>query len=442
MSEVPVTKRSSQDFGTPGVPATTQDASAGQPTIIPLYAEEAKVSKRVVETGQVQVTRTTQSRQEVIDELLERELVEVERIPVDRPVESIPPIRREGNVTIVPVVEEVLKLERYLVLKEEVHIRRVKQTERFQETVTLRRQQAQVSRNPLQPTASGASSVQPSSQPERKLTMSAYEKIVTLFDTAEHAQVASTNLQHAGFDANEISIVSGDELPKSANALREPGLWHRLFGSEIEQHEATVYAKAVESGGVVLTLRAHQEDIPKAMGILNQHNLVDVKDRAVDTGLISRENAVKVAAPAAVAATAAALPAKPVTSDLGKDQVIRLAEEHLEVGKRLVEQGTTRIRRFVTEKAVEEQVTLHEEHAEVVRRAITDPNYVTDIDWADTMVEVRETAEEAVVSKSARVVEEVAVGKTGSDHTETVHDTVRRQQVEVEHIDADRNRKA
>jgi uncharacterized protein (TIGR02271 family) len=261
--------------------------------------------------------------------------------------------------------------------------------------------------------------------------MSAYEKVVTLFDTADHAEAAAQNLQHAGFSSDDISIVSGAELPRSGNALREPGLWHRIFGSDIEQHEATVYAKAVESGGVVLTLRAAEEDIPKAMGILNQHNLVDVKDRAVDTGVISKETAAAIAAPAAVAA---AVPARPVTSDLGKDQVIRLAEEHLDVGKRLVEQGTTRIRRFVTEKPVEAQVTLHEEHAEVVRLAITDPNYVKDIDWSDTTVEVLETAEEAVVSKSARVAEEVVVGKTGSDHVETVHDTVRRQQVEVERV--------
>jgi len=270
--------------------------------------------------------------------------------------------------------------------------------------------------------------------------MSAYEKVVTLFDTADHAQVAKTNLQHAGFEADEISIVSGNELPKSASALREPGLWHRLFGNEIEEHEATVYAKAVESGGVVLTLRADQEEVPKAMGILNQHNLVDVKDRAVDTGVLSKETAAAIAVPAA--AVAAAVPSKPVTSDLGKDQVIRLAEEHLDVGKRLVEQGTTRIRRFVTEKPVEEQVTLHEEHAEVVRRAISDPNYVKDIDWSDTMVEVRETAEEAVVSKSARIAEEVVVGKTGSDHVETVRDTVRRQQVEVERVAVDAAPKA
>jgi uncharacterized protein (TIGR02271 family) len=130
------------------------------------------------------------------------------------------------------------------------------------------------------------------------------------------------------------------------------------------------------------------------------------------------------------------VPARPITSDLGKNEVIRLAEEHLNVGKRLVEQGTTRIRRFVTEKPVEEQVTLHEEHAEVVRRAISDPDYVKDIDWSDTTVEVLETAEQAVVSKSARVAEEVVVGKTGSDRVETVRDTVRRQQVEVERVPA------
>jgi uncharacterized protein (TIGR02271 family) len=250
--------------------------------------------------------------------------------------------------------------------------------------------------------------------------MSSYEKIVTLFDTAEHAQAAKTNLQHAGYAVEDISIVSGQELPKTTSALREPGLWHRLFGGDIEEHEATVYAKAVESGGVVLALRAREEEIPRAMGIL---------------GVISKATAAAIAAPAAVAA---AVPARPVVSDLGKNEVIRLAEEHLEVGKRLVEQGTTRIRRFVTEKPVEAQVTLHEEHAEVVRRAVSDPNYVKDIDWADTTVEVRETAEEAVVSKSARIAEEVVVGKTGSDRVETVRDTVRRQQVEVEKIPGSR----
>jgi uncharacterized protein (TIGR02271 family) len=258
-----------------------------------------------------------------------------------------------------------------------------------------------------------------------------YEKIVTLFDTAQHAEAAKSNLAKAGFSTDDLSIVSAAELPKSGAALREPGLWHRLFGSDIEQHEAEVYGKAVETGGVVLTLRAVDADVPKAMGILNQHNMVDVQDRAVEHGLLAEEE-IEPAAPAIVAA----MPARPLTGDMSKDQVLRLAEEQLEVGKKLVEQGTTRIRRFVTEKPVEASVTLHEEHAQVVRRAITDPSYVQDIDWSDTTVEVLETAEQAVVSKSSHIAEEVVVGKTGSDRVETVHDTVRRQQVEVERLPA------
>ena len=256
-----------------------------------------------------------------------------------------------------------------------------------------------------------------------------YEKVVTLFDTAQHAEAAKSNLAKAGFPTEDMSIVSASELPKSGTALREPGLWHRMFGGDIEQHEAEVYGKAVETGGVVLTLRAAEEQLPKAMGILNQHNMVDVQDRAVQHGLLS-----KTAAIAAAPAVAAAMPARPLTADVSKEQVLRLAEEQLEVGKKLVEQGTTRIRRFVTEKPVEASVTLHEEHAEVVRRAVIDPSYVQDIDWSDTTVEVIETAEQAVVSKSSHIAEEVVVGKTGSDHVETVHDTVRRQQVDVERV--------
>jgi stress response protein YsnF len=111
------------------------------------------------------------------------------------------------------------------------------------------------------------------------------------------------------------------------------------------------------------------------------------------------------------------------------------------VGKRMFETGTTRIRRFVTERPVEAQVNLHEEHAKVVRRAVTDPNFIADIDWTDKEYTVTETAERPVVNKTARVVEEVAVGKEGSDRTETVRDTVRRQQAEVERIDSTQKKK-
>jgi len=126
-----------------------------------------------------------------------------------------------------------------------------------------------------------------------------------------------------------------------------------------------------------------------------------------------------------------------LTRRLEKEEVLRLAEEQLEVGKRQVETGKARIRRFVTEKPVESRVTLHEEHAEIARRAVTDPTALRDVDWSDKVIEVVETDEQPVVTKTARVAEEVLVRREGTDHVETVRDTVRRQQVELERLPRD-----
>ena len=253
----------------------------------------------------------------------------------------------------------------------------------------------------------------------------AYEKVVTLFDTAEHAEAARRNLENAGFPSSDISVVGKLGLPGDASALRRPGLWQKLFGRDIEEHEARVYGKTVEAGGVVLTLRAPDSQLSKAMGILNQHNVVDVKSRAIEAGYLAKETV-------AETRTTTPMPAKPLTTDIGKGEVLRLAEEQLEVGKRLVTEGTTRIRRFIVEKPVEAQVTLHEEHVEIVRRAVADPASVKDIDWTDRTIEIIETIEQPVVSKSTHIAEEVVIGKKGTDRVETVKDTVRRQQVEVE----------
>jgi uncharacterized protein (TIGR02271 family) len=118
-------------------------------TVIPLFEEQLAVTRQVVPTARVQVSRVTHSHEEMVDELLAREKVEVERVAIGQPVETMPPVREDGDYLIIPVVEEVLKIERVLVLKEEVRIRRVQHTERYQERVTLRRQQAVVNRLPI-----------------------------------------------------------------------------------------------------------------------------------------------------------------------------------------------------------------------------------------------------------------------------------------------------
>jgi stress response protein YsnF len=254
-----------------------------------------------------------------------------------------------------------------------------------------------------------------------------YEKIVTLYDTSDHAEAARRNLESAGFPASEISIITNKSIGLSSDRLREPGLWHRLFGKEIQQYEAAVYGRSVDAGGAVLTIRVPETEVSRATAILNAHQSVDMLKRAEQQGLIqtaARSTAPMAAAGAAIRATGVSTP----------EEVLALAEEKIDVGKRMVQEGTTRIRRFVTETPVEAQVSLHEEHARVVRRAIADPNYVRNLDWTDKVIEITETAEEAVVTKSAHVAEEVVVQREGSDHVETVRDKVRRQQVEVERV--------
>jgi uncharacterized protein (TIGR02271 family) len=271
----------------------------------------------------------------------------------------------------------------------------------------------------------------------------AYEKVVAVFDTSDHAQTAMRALKSAGFAPEDISIVNNDTLDdRGARVASESGFWHRLFGSDVDLHEAKVYGHTVPSGGSVLTLRAPDTQVQKAVDILHSHNPVDVNQRAASLGVLTAPGATVAGATTAATAARAVASTPGTVRDRDKDgEVIRLAEEQLNVGKRQVQAGMTRVRRFVTERPVEAQVTLHEEHASVVRRAITDPSYIRDIDWTDRTIEVSETAEQAVVNKSARVVEEVVIGKEGSDRVETVKDKVRRQQVEVERQTTDPNRK-
>lgn len=268
-----------------------------------------------------------------------------------------------------------------------------------------------------------------------------YEKVVAVFDTSEHAQNAVRSLRTAGFSADDISVVNNDTLDdRGAKVATETGFWHRLFGSDIDLHEAKVYGHTVGKGGSVVTLRAPDTQVKKAVDILHTLNPVDVNQRAASLGILAA-GAAPIASTTAQATSRAASTAPPAARTDREGEVIRLAEEQLNVGKRQVAAGMTRVRRFVTEKPVEEQVTLHEEHASVARRAINDPSYIRDIDWSDRTIEVAESAEEAVVSKSARVVEEIVVGKEGTDRVETVKDKVRRQQVEVERQKIDPTKK-
>lgn len=137
------------DFAAPGRAAVRDEEatlSGGERVVVPVIAEELVVERQTVETGRVRVSKRVNERVEVVDEPLVLEEVHVERVPVDRVVDGPVPVRYEGDTMIVPLFEEVLVVEKRLVLKEELHITKRRREERRPQEVRLRSEEARVER--------------------------------------------------------------------------------------------------------------------------------------------------------------------------------------------------------------------------------------------------------------------------------------------------------
>ena len=254
------------------------------------------------------------------------------------------------------------------------------------------------------------------------------ETIVAVYDTAEHAAAAVRDLESAGVPSSAISQhagnstgVTGHDNVTTAGKPREQGFWSSLFGGEPEyEHDTAVYDRSLQGGSTVVTVRGSSDHLTQVLDILERHNPIDIDERAATYGLAQTTGR---STTAAGLTDTAARTAEPGT--------LQLSEERLVVGKRAVNRGTTRVRRYVVETPVEEQVSLHEERVTVERRPITDGRPVSNADFSDKVIEVNEMGEEAVVGKEARVREEVVIRKDATERTETVRDTVRREDVEI-----------
>ena len=130
-----------------------------QNLVIPLVEERVSATKREVETGRVRVRTRVEARQETVRADLARESVEIQRVPMNVEVSAMPAVRQEGGTTIVPVVEEVLVVEKKLMLVEEVHLRRTRSIEEHTQPVTLAAQRAEIERE-----ASGGGHSNPSEE--------------------------------------------------------------------------------------------------------------------------------------------------------------------------------------------------------------------------------------------------------------------------------------
>lgn len=131
-----------------GLPTTTA-AHAVETVAIPIVEERAQIGKREVDGDRLRVTTHTELVEEHVSETLRTDAVQVTRVAVNRTLtagEAAPVIRTEGNVTIIPVIEEIVVVEKRFVLKEEIHILRDVTTETVEVPVTLRKQRAVIDR--------------------------------------------------------------------------------------------------------------------------------------------------------------------------------------------------------------------------------------------------------------------------------------------------------
>ena len=268
--------------------------------------------------------------------------------------------------------------------------------------------------------------------------------IIGMFDSATQAAAARQQLLAAGISASAIRTTGTGAISSSSgtstqatSGAEDKGFWasvKEMFGAdeaaEGDRH-VSYYSEGARRGGVVLSVDATEAQADNVADILTSAGAVDVDAKAAEWEK-SGWAAPTATATAATAATTTARAAS--TTDAAG--TIDLVKESLAVGKRVVNRGGVRIVKKVIERPVEESVSLREEHVSVDRRVVDRPLAGTDLADAfkEGTIEMTESGEEAVAAKSARVVGEVVVGKTATERTEKVRDTLRETDVQVEQL--------
>lgn len=134
--------------------------------VVTLHTEALQIDKRRVEQGRVRVTTRTTEREEIVRQALEQDDVEIVRVPVGREIDSRPDIRQDGATTIIPIVEEILVVERRLVLREEIHLTKSTRVRTVEQPVALRSEEAVIERiEPARDGGAGSADPQKESEP-------------------------------------------------------------------------------------------------------------------------------------------------------------------------------------------------------------------------------------------------------------------------------------
>ena len=253
------------------------------------------------------------------------------------------------------------------------------------------------------------------------------QTVVGIFDNSTEAQQALQQLISAGISENRIDISTPGTSGSTTTGSTTSGynqnddndsvgnFFRNLFGADDDDNVRS-YSEVGRRGNIITVHAQSAQEAQSAAQILDQYGAIDIDERAQQY----RSN---------------------TNADVNTSGAIPIIEEELQVGKRVVETGGARIRSRIIERPVEESVRLRVEHVRVERNPVNRPATEADLaNFREGEIELREQAEVAVVGKEARVVEEVRLGKDVEERQETIHETVRRTDVEVEDLTTDINR--
>jgi uncharacterized protein (TIGR02271 family) len=248
--------------------------------------------------------------------------------------------------------------------------------------------------------------------------------ITAMFDSADAANRARERLVEVGLPSDSVQVIhqgaTGDDAGSDGK-----GLWASIkdFFTGDDDDRAT-YEEGMRRGGHLLTARVEDQYADEVVVLLENADAIDLDRRADEWRAEGWTGPTRT--PVESTGTG--------TSPPGSEEAIPVVQERLRVGKREVNRGGVRVRSYVVEEPVEEQVNLREERVDVERRPVgrrVQPGAADDL-LQDRTIEMTESAEEAIVSKDAEVTEEVVVRKFQGERTEGVSDTVRRTEVDVE----------
>jgi len=268
-----------------------------------------------------------------------------------------------------------------------------------------------------------------------------YRRTVTaLFDKRVDALKAVEELVGAGISRTAVRVTPDKDVTTSGSTVTaydvsrdDKGFWATLADFFMPEDDRYTYAEAMNRGSILVTVTVDGTQADRAEDILEQRGTVNLAEREESwrtAGWSGYSGAAKTGGP--VTGTGSGTSASTSRNVEAGEQVLPEVEERLRVGKRQVNSGRVKVRSYVIETPVTEQVNLHSETVHVERRPANRPVTAGDDAFRDKTIEAVATSEEAVVAKEARVTGEVVVKKDATDRTKTVTDTIRSTRVEVE----------